>query len=296
MILDLFARPGISLKTFGAGQGTWAIVTGCTDGIGKEFAVQLAKEGFNIILVSRNTQKLEDVSRIIRDSYDVSTEIYAMDYSKNKQEDFDNLAELIRPLDVRVLINNVGKSHDMPTYFNEESQQNITDIIEINIKSLLYMTKLVVPSMISKSNGLILNVGSFAGLVPTPLLSVYSGSKSFVSTFSQALGCELKKHGIVVQSLNTYFVVTAMSKLSRSNLLAPYPHQYVRAVLRRIGLPCGASSKWTSSPFPSHAVVNKLIDEFLPLSFGIQRNYAMHLDIRSRVLRKREREAAIKTS
>lgn len=79
----------------------------------------------------------------------------------------------------------------------------------------LKCTKLVVPGMISRKRGLILTVGSFASLIPSPLLAVYSGSKAFVSTWSQALGSELKGTGVEVELLNTYFVVRPSLRLSR---------------------------------------------------------------------------------
>ena len=74
------------------------------------------------------------------------------------------------------------------------------------------MTKLVLPGMIARKKGLVLTVGSFAGLVPSPLLAVYSASKAFVSTWSQALGSELEGSGVTVQVLNTYFVVRWFSR------------------------------------------------------------------------------------
>lgn len=87
------------------------------------------------------------------------------------------------------------------------------------------MTKLVVPGMIQRKRGLILTVGSFASLIPSPLLAVYSGSKAFVSTWSQALGSELKGTGVEVELLNTYFVVR--------RLLSCLSHHFETAELKR---------------------------------------------------------------
>lgn len=70
------------------------------------------------------------------------------------------------------------------------------------------MTKLVLPGMLERKRGLILSVGSFAALVPSPLLAVYSGSKAFLKTWSQALGSELEGTGVHVELLNAYFVVS----------------------------------------------------------------------------------------
>ncbi|KAG0296161.1 hypothetical protein BGZ98_001084, partial [Dissophora globulifera] len=162
----------------------------------------------------------------------------------------------------------------------------------VNINAAMKMTKIVVPQMIERKNGLIINVGSFAGLVPTPFLSVYSGSKAFLSSWSQAIGAELKPKGIHVQNVNTFFVVSAMSRIRRASLLIPMPKPYVRSVLSQIGLSGGASTPFTSTPFYSHAVANWLIDNVFSRAFWVQHNYNVQVDIRKRALRKREREAA----
>jgi 17beta-estradiol 17-dehydrogenase / very-long-chain 3-oxoacyl-CoA reductase len=144
----------------------------------------------------------------------------------------------------------------------------------------------------NSKKGLIINLGSFAGLVPTPYLSVYSGSKAFLSSWSQAIGAELAPKGITVQNVNTYFVVSAMSKIRRATMLIPMPKPYVRSVLGQIGISGGASTPFTSTPFYSHAIANWLIDNTFGRAFWVKQNYNIQVDIRKRALRKREREAA----
>jgi 17beta-estradiol 17-dehydrogenase / very-long-chain 3-oxoacyl-CoA reductase len=110
----------------------------------------------------------------------------------------------------------------------------------------LKVTKLVIPGMVQRKRGLILTVGSFASLIPSPLLAVYSGSKAFLSTWSQALGSELEGTGVTVELLNTYFVVSIvrllssasshpsmmqvskLSKIRNSSWMIPKPSTYVR--------------------------------------------------------------------
>lgn len=86
----------------------------------------------------------------------------------------------------------------------------------VDSNATMKVTKLVIPGMVSRKRGLILTVGSFASLIPSPLLAVYSGSKAFLSTWSQALGSELKGTGVEVELLNTYFVVRAVVSLRRA--------------------------------------------------------------------------------
>jgi 17beta-estradiol 17-dehydrogenase / very-long-chain 3-oxoacyl-CoA reductase len=132
------------------------------------------------------------------------------------------------------------------------------------------MQKVMVPY---RRTGLILNLGSFSGLVATPYLSVYSAGKAFLSTWSQALGTELARDGIVVEHINTYFVVSAMSKIRKPSFLIPMPKPYVASVLSKIGLAGGSSIPYGSTPYLSHALLNWLIDNLFSTGFWVKQNY-----------------------
>ncbi|KAF9280017.1 hypothetical protein BGZ68_007558 [Mortierella alpina] len=292
VLVDVFVRPGINLKKYGAGKGGWAVITGASDGIGKEFASQMAAKKLNVVLVSRTESKLKALAEEIEQKYNVETKVLAMDFTKGDERDYAALQLLISPIEVTILVNNVGTNHEIPTFFEDESDKTVDNIIEVNVNAIMRVTKLIIPQMAARKNGLIINLGSFAGLVPTPLLSVYSGSKAFLSSWSQAIGAELAPKGIRVQNVNTYFVVSAMSKIRRPSITAPLPKAYVRAVLSKIGVPGGASTPYTSTPFYSHAIANWLIENVFSRSFWVGYNYDLHVDIRKRALRKREREAA----
>src|SRR5882762_5917924 len=115
----------------------------------------------------------------------------------------------------------------MPTNFVDTSQKDIDDILTINIHATLRMTSMVLPKMIQRyaftgrnemgyilgltnwrrKRGLIINMGSFAGAVPSPMLATYSASKAFLSTYTSALAEEVKAHNIVVQHVNAFYVV-----------------------------------------------------------------------------------------
>ncbi|KAG0169324.1 hypothetical protein DFQ28_010301 [Apophysomyces sp. BC1034] len=292
MLFELYILKGISLQKFGAGNGAWAVITGASDGIGKEFAAQLAKSKFNVLLVSRTASKLDAIAQELSQKYGVETKTYAMDFTKGDDRDFARLDEIINSVRVGVLVNNVGTNHDIPTPFAEEDEQVINNIVEVNIKGAMKMAKIVLPQMRQNRSGLILNLGSFSGLVATPYLSVYSAGKAFLCTWSQALGMEVAEEGIVVENINTYFVVSAMSKIRKPSLLIPLPKPYVAYVLSKIGLACGAGTPFTSTPYPTHGIANWLIDNVFNSTFWVGQNYAIQKDIRKRALRKREREAA----
>lgn len=119
-------------------------------------------------------------------------------------------------------------------------------------------------SPFSRKRGLILNVGSFAGQFPTPLLTTYSGTKSFLIAFSQALGEELRRSKIDVQCLNTYFVVSNMSKIRKSTSSIPLPRPYVQRVLSKIGRSGGAINRpYTMTVWPMHAIIDWAVQTFI---------------------------------
>ena len=216
-----------------------------------------------------------------------------MDFATAGPHDWNRLKETVGDLDIAVLINNVGKSHDIPVSFAETSDQEMEDIVNVNCRGTLKVTRLVIPGMMQRKRGLILTMGSFGGLLPTPLLATYSGSKAFLQQWSTALGSELSAYGISVELVQSYLVMSAMSKIKKPSLMVPSPRTFVRSVLGRIGRTGGAQGwGYTSTPFWSHAVMQWGLSTFVGLSntlvVGINKD--MHEGVRKRALRKAERE------
>lgn len=270
------------------------MVTGASDGIGKEYAQQLAGKGFNILLVSRTKSKLDTLASELQSKYNVQTKVLAMDFAANRDTDYASLKELVNGLDISILVNNVGQSHSIPVPFSETPEDEVKDIITINCTGTLRVTQLVTPGMIQRKRGLILTMASFGGIMPTPLLATYSGSKAFLQQWSSALSAELAPSNIQVQLVQSYLVTSAMSKIKRPSLLIPTPKKFVRAALSKIGRHGGAQGvPATSTPYWSHAIMQWAISTFVGTSseivLGI--NKTMHEGIRKRALRKAERDA-----
>ncbi len=214
------------------------MVTGASDGLGKEYAIQLAQKGFNLLLVSRTEPKLKALEEELMQKYVgayVQTKILAMDFSLNREEDYAKLQELIDELDIGILVNTVGQSHSIPVPFAITDKKEIDAIVQINIVATLRVTQMILPGMLRRRKGLILTMGSFAAWMPTPLLATYAGSKAFLQQWSTALGGELKGSGIDVQLVLSYLVTTAMSKVRRTSSMIPNPRTYVRAVMSKVG-------------------------------------------------------------
>lgn len=133
------------------GAGSWAVVTGATDGIGREFAMQLAKQGFNIVAVSRTPEKLVLVCKEIEAALPgTKTCHYAMDFSRAGPVEYEGLTRLISHLDVAVLVNNVGLSHAMPVNFLEMDANEMAQICEVNIMATQYVTRIVGPGLVKR--------------------------------------------------------------------------------------------------------------------------------------------------
>ncbi|KAF1980403.1 NAD(P)-binding protein [Bimuria novae-zelandiae CBS 107.79] len=295
VLFSLFILPGKSLSSYGP-RGSWVLITGASDGIGKEFALSLAAKGYNLLLVSRTQSKLDTLASDISSKYGpkISTKTLAMDFGLNKDSDYAALRKLIDGLDISILINNVGQSHSIPVPFVETPAEEMNSIITINCMATLKVTQTVAPGMISRKRGLILTMASTGGLFPTPLLATYSGSKAFLQQWSTALGSELQPHGVHVQCVQSHLVTTAMSKIRKSSALVPNPRQFVRSVLNKLGRSGGAQHiAFTSAPYWSHGLMIWFLMRFVGerASMVVKINKNMHEDIRKRALRKAAREA-----
>jgi 17beta-estradiol 17-dehydrogenase / very-long-chain 3-oxoacyl-CoA reductase len=222
---------GANLRKF----GEWAVVTGATDGIGKAYAQELARSGLNIVLVSRSLEKLEDVAAEIGDKYKVKTKVVAVDFTGGL-EIYKTIADAIKGLEIGTLVNNVGMSYSHPSYIGEVPDQKLMDLINCNIYSLTLMTKVVLPQMVERKRGAIINISSGSAVNPAPLLAAYSASKAYVDFFSRALQMEYQSKGIIVQSVLPFFVATKLSKIRKPSFFAPSPTTYVRQALRTVGV------------------------------------------------------------
>lgn len=217
-----------------------------------------------------------------------------MDFEKDSAQDYDRLRELVKGLDVAVLINNVGRSHSYPVSFIETKDEEMENIITINVKGTLKVTKIVAPGMAERKRGLILTMGSFGGFVPTPFLATYSGSKAFLQHWSTALHQELKPKGVEVELVIAYLIVSAMSKIRKPSMMIPTPKAWVKSCLGKIGVTGTAGNRaGTITPYWSHGLMHWAIEHITGVynGFVLKQNGAMHADIRRRALKKMERDA-----
>lgn len=245
------------------------------------------------MLVSRTASKLDALAREIKSKYNTQTKTLAMDFGTNSDDDYAKLKALIDGLDIAILINNVGISHDIPVPFTQTPQKEMESIITINCLATLRVTQLVAAGMAQRKRGLIVTMGSFGGLIPAPLLATYSGSKAFLQQWSTALGCELAPYNVTVELVQSYLVTSAMSKIRTPSLFVPSPRVFVKSVLGSIGRTGGAQGwTYTSTPYWSHAMQQWIVSGFVGPGNKLLLLYTrrLHYGIRRRALAKLERK------
>ncbi|XP_046859287.1 very-long-chain 3-oxoacyl-CoA reductase-like [Xenia sp. Carnegie-2017] len=260
--------------------GSWAVVTGCTDGIGKEYARQLAAKGLNIVLMSRTKEKLEAVAVEIEKDYNVETKIIQVDFSGG-HEIYDAVLKELDGLDIGVLVNNVGASVSFPEYFHDISVEVIWRQVNVNVMSCAMLTRMIIPSMLERKKGIIINVSSASGQFPMPLTGAYGATKSFVDRFSKNLHNEYNDKGLIIQNVFPFVVATKMSGVKRESLLTPFPETYVASVLGKVGVAKECFGYW---PHELQAFITMLLPEWLQVK--IVMNVSKRL--RARALKKRE--------
>ncbi|XP_030756269.1 very-long-chain 3-oxoacyl-CoA reductase [Sitophilus oryzae] len=264
--------------------GKWAVVTGATDGIGKAYAEALAKRKLNIVLISRTQCKLDAVAQDIQTKYTIETKTIQADFTKNINEIYHVIDKQLHGLDIGVLINNIGMSYPYPEYFLElKNKDEIYDnIIKCNILSVTNMCKIVLPGMVERGRGVIINISSMASLIPSPLLSVYSASKSFINKFTEDLETEYSRCGVTIQCLFPGYVASNMSKIKTSTWMAPAPSKYVEQAIRSLGI-----RSRTTGYFP-HTLLLGVITFLDAISPMLSRwiNTKIMLNIRARALRR----------
>ncbi|KZV96284.1 NAD(P)-binding protein [Exidia glandulosa HHB12029] len=269
MLLQLTVWRGTNVSKYGAGKGTWAVITGASGGIGREFSLQLAKKGFNIVLISRTPSKLDAVAKEITNlpGVTVSTITHPIDFSTAGDAEWKALTDVLAPLDIGLLLNNAATDHAIPTHFADVGPEMSTAVVTVNVAAVVRLTSIVLPGMISRKRGLLLSTGSLAGgVAPLPLRATYSASKAFLVTWSQALGVELSKSksGVDIAVINTGYVAPGMHNEISETFFTPKGARFVRSVLASIGLPGGAiGRKFVWTPYWSHALL-----EFFLRSFG----------------------------
>lgn len=177
----------------------YVLLTGASSGIGYEMATQLAAKKMNLILVARSETKLKKLQNELIAKHGISVQYFVKDLS-NVKAAIDLYKDVQQEnLLVTHLVNNAGVGNY--GNFTETSLEEELSMIQLNVSSLVVLTKLFAKDMVSRKSGRIMNVSSLVAFLPFPYFAVYSATKAFVKAFSETLAAELEGTGVIVTSL-----------------------------------------------------------------------------------------------
>jgi short-subunit dehydrogenase len=176
----------------------YVLITGASEGLGREFAKLFARENYPLILTARNRERLNQIAGELTSSHGANVKTFAKDLSLPSGAD-ELKAEIDRHgLEVETLINNAGSG--VHGFFHETDWKTTEAMLTLNILALTRLTRLFLPPMISKGRGKILNVASTAAFQPGPLMACYFASKAYVLSLTEALANELSGTGVTVST------------------------------------------------------------------------------------------------
>ncbi|MEB4212057.1 SDR family oxidoreductase [Mycobacterium sp. 94-17] len=176
---------------------TTVVITGASSGIGAELARGLARRGFPLLLVARRRERLDELANEVGQEYSVAVEVLPLDLSDPTAR--AELAKRLRSEPIAGLCNSAGFGtsgvfHELPV--DRESEE-----VTLNALVLMELTHAVLPGMVERGAGAVMNIASIAGFQPVPFMAVYSATKAFVQTFSEAVHEELHGTGVSVTCL-----------------------------------------------------------------------------------------------
>ncbi|WP_162053864.1 SDR family NAD(P)-dependent oxidoreductase [Pontibacter pamirensis] len=181
-------------------RGKTVLITGASNGFGLEFARLFAKDGYNLILVSRSTDRMKKLAYKLQDDHQlehvcvVTSDLARPDSAREVYEEVKKSG-----IQVDVLVNNAGAG--VHGFFHETDLERENAIIQLNVNTPVALTKLFLQDMKLRNEGKILNVASVVAQIPSPLMAVYGATKAFVLSFSEALSNELQHTNITVTAL-----------------------------------------------------------------------------------------------
>jgi uncharacterized protein len=177
-------------------SGKWAVITGASSGIGRALAKEFAAGGFNVLLTGRNEEALRHLAQECSGGRPIQADIVIADLARADSTDALISAITATPRDYEVLVNNAG--FGVHGNFASTDIDKEVELLHVQLAAALKLTKAVLPGMLARRRGKILNVASVYSYAPVPLQSVYSACKAFLLSFSTSLRNELASTGVTV--------------------------------------------------------------------------------------------------
>ena len=174
-----------------------ALITGASSGIGLELARLFAADKWDVALVARSEGKLRELAAELQSAHGITAHVVTADLAKPNAA--NEVMERLQGVEIEALVNNAG--FGLSGEFAKTDLGAELEMIQVNVAALTHLTKLVLPAMVARRRGAILNVASTASFQPGPLMAVYYATKAYVLSFSEAIADELRNSGVTVTAL-----------------------------------------------------------------------------------------------
>lgn len=214
------------------GQQTTVVITGASSGIGAELVRGLARRGFPLLLVARRRDRLDQLAEEMHTEYGVAAEVLPLDLSDSRAR--GKLADRLRAEPIAGLCNSAG--FGTSGVFHELPVERESEEVTLNALVLMELTHAVLPGMVERGAGAVMNIASIAGFQPLPYMAVYSATKAFVQTFSEAVHEELHGTGVSVTALCPGPVPTEWAEIANAERFSipvaqVSPHEVAEAAI-----------------------------------------------------------------
>ncbi len=204
------------MTDFKTKYGPWAIVAGASEGLGAAFAEALAKRGLNLILIARRLDKLAELASELGNTYNIEVKYHAIDLA-----DFQQTKLPISQLECTIGLLVYNAAYAPIGYFEDIAEEDLSKIVDVNIKTPLLLSKLVSTNMIARGKGGIVLMSSLAGTQGSPKIATYAASKAFNVILAEGIWHELKKQGVDVLATCAGAITTPGYKNAQNTKDAP---------------------------------------------------------------------------
>lgn len=219
--------------------GGWALITGASSGIGKEFARSIAARNVNCVLVARRADRLRELAAELEGQHGVSCRCIELDLTAD--DAVDSLQKATGDIPIGILVNNAGFGY--AGNFETRDPERLKALVNLNCLVPILLTRAFLPAMKERKTGAVIMVASIVGFLPAPFDSTYSASKAFDLYFGESLWGELRGTGIDVITLcpavtkTEFFAVEGLDKQQEAKVLknGDEPRPIVELTLRRLG-------------------------------------------------------------
>ncbi|XP_043075281.1 inactive hydroxysteroid dehydrogenase-like protein 1 [Puntigrus tetrazona] len=234
----------VSRRDLSQQYGQWALIFDASEAIAKAYAEELARHGICVILISSDINSVADTAKAISDTYGVEAILIEADFSQGLSA-CKPIKDAVGGKDIGFIVNSLDGSLDPSQGFMDLSESVVWDTLNRNVVAATLVTRLVLPNMVDRGKGAVVNISAGRCLCPTSRKAALSASTAFLDSFSRSLHYEYGHRGVFVQSLLPFRVSSQASEgYSPAGWLVPSPQVYASHALSTLGISRRTTGYW----------------------------------------------------